>query len=210
MELGTPRPGLNRSMRDISVFPEAASMGGRAHHRSFVMSHGEILSMREVARRLEATMAWTTSNGNAYYLYALGTGVGKPGSGTPDSFKVALYGNTTTPAQNATAVMTQWNGAGSTWVNANEAVPAGGNGYTLGGVAVTPVTWTQGTNVVTFTSSGSPQWTSATFTAYGGLIYDTTTTNQGISWNYFGGAQTVTSGTFSITWNASGILTLTC
>ena len=75
---------------------------------------------------------------------------------------------------------------------------------------MTPVSWSQTTNVVTFTSSGSPQWTTASFTAYGGLIYDTTTTNQAISWNYFGGAQTVTSGTFSITWNASGILTLTC
>ena len=49
--------------------------------------------------------------------------------------------------------------------------------------------------------------------AYGCLVYsDTRTTpvaDQGICFNYFGGANSVTSGTFTIVWNASGILALT-
>jgi hypothetical protein len=204
MTLDIPRPALNRAMRDIVVNADLAAMGARSHHK---FHDTKLARMARVARRMQALMAWSTSNGNAYYLFALGTGVGKPGSGTPDAFKTALYGNAVVPAQSSTAALTQYNGAGSTWVTANEVT---GTGYTAGGVAVAPVTWTQGTNVVTFTSSGSPQWTASSFTAYGCLVYDTTTTNQAISWNYFGGAQTVTSGTFSITWNASGILTLTC
>jgi hypothetical protein len=44
-------------------------------------------------------------------------------------------------------------------------------------------------------------------------VYDTTVgaaaTHPGISFNYFGGSQVVTSGTFTINWNASGIATFT-
>ena len=106
-----------------------------------------------------------------------------------------------------TAALTEYNGAASQWVTANE---SSGTGYTAGGTAVTPVTWTQSSNVVTFTSSGSPQWTGATITAYGCLVYDTTVNNEGLSFNYFGGQQVTTVGTFTISWNASGIATFTC
>jgi hypothetical protein len=200
-----PRAGLNREMRDISVSPDLASAGGRAQHHRF--HDPRVARMARIARRLEAQMIWATSNGNAYYLWAMGQATARPNP-TSDTFKVALYNNTVAPAQSTTAALTQYAGAGSTWAG-NEIT---GTGYTAAGANVTPVTWTQTTNVITFTSSGSPSWTSASFTAYGGLIYDTQSgiNNQAISWNYFGGAQTVTSGTFSITWNASGILTLTC
>jgi hypothetical protein len=48
---------------------------------------------------------------------------------------------------------------------------------------------------------------SATF---GCLVYDNTITagtvaKQGVSFHYFGGSQSVTAGTFTIIWNASGI-----
>jgi hypothetical protein len=52
--------------------------------------------------------------------------------------------------------------------------------------------------------------------AFGCLVYDDTITagtggiaDQGISFNYFGGAQSVTAGTFTIVWNASGIAQIT-
>jgi hypothetical protein len=205
MELVHHRPALNRAMKDISVNAEMAFMGGRAnHHRFFDPKVGR---MARIARQVEAQMVWTTSNGNAYFLWSIGQATARPNP-SADTFKVALYNNTVVPAQSATAALTQYAGTGSTWAG-NEIT---GTGYTATGVNVTPVTWTQTTNVITFTSSGSPQWTSASFTAYGCLVYDTSASmnNQAISWNYFGGAQTVTSGTFSITWNASGILTLTC
>ena len=53
-------------------------------------------------------MAWSTSNMNAYYAYGMGTNLVKPST---DSFKVALYGNTVTPAQSATEAVTEYAGA---------------------------------------------------------------------------------------------------
>jgi hypothetical protein len=44
-------------------------------------------------------------------------------------------------------------------------------------------------------------------------VYDDTRTtpvaDQGLSFNYFGGANSVTSGTFTIVWNSAGVLALT-
>lgn len=51
-------------------------------------------------------------------------------------------------------------------------------------------------------------WTSASFTAYHAVIWDSTATNNLICSIDFGGAQTVTSGTFTIQWHADGIITL--
>jgi hypothetical protein len=126
-----------------------------------------------------------------------------------DSIKVALYAsNTMTPSNTVTtAALSSYNGAASQWVTANE---VSSSNYSAGGVAVTPLSCTQTTNVITFTSSGSPAWTTVSFTTYGCLVYDTTVSNVGISYNYFGGGQTVTAGNFSISWNASGIATWTC
>lgn len=125
-----------------------------------------------------------------------------------DTMKVALFGNTGTPDNTvATDVLTEYNGTASAWVVANE---ASGTGYTAGGVAVTPLSVAQASNVITFSSSGTPTWTiTGTITAYGGLVYDTTVSNIGLAYNAFGGAQTVTAGTFSVAWNASGIATFT-
>jgi hypothetical protein len=46
--------------------------------------------------------------------------------------------------------------------------------------------------------------------AFGTLVYDDTITagtvaDQGVSYHYFGGAQSVTAGTFSVLWHANGI-----
>lgn len=154
-------------------------------------------------------MAWSNSKVFAFNVLFLGQNGVKYST---DAFSVALYGNTGTPDNTVTTqALSSYNGTSSQWVTANE---VSGTGYAAGGVSVSSPTWTQGTNVVTFTSAGTPQWTTASFTAYGGLVYDTTvgtaTTHPGLSYNYFGGAQTVTSGTFTINWNASGIATFTC
>ena len=71
------------------------------------------------------------------------------------------------------------------------------------------------TNVYTFDAADtvSANATTTLTNAYGTLIYnDTVTTpvaDQGVCYNYFGGANSVTSGTFTIVWNASGIFALT-
>src|SRR5665213_1038486 len=135
-------------------------------------------------------MAWSASKVFAYSVLQVGANVVKYST---DSYKVALYSsNSMTPDNTVTtAALTEYNGVASQWVTANE---VSGTGYTAGGVAVSSPTWTQSTNVLTFTSAGTPQWTSASFTAYGALVYDTTVSNEGLNYAFFGGAQTVTSG----------------
>jgi hypothetical protein len=48
---------------------------------------------------------------------------------------------------------------------------------------------------------------------FGCLVYDDTLTtpvaDQGICYNYFGGTQSVTGGTFTIVWHPNGIFRLT-
>ena len=51
-------------------------------------------------------------------------------------------------------------------------------------------------------------WTAATFTAYHAVVYDETAGDDLICSIDFGGAQSVSSGTFTIEWNAAGIITL--
>ena len=165
-------------------------------------------------------MAWGGPPGSAVFavqvLNLMGPGAVSGQSGikpVSDHFSVALYGNSITPDRTvATLALTQWTNSGGTgqW-SAATGGEVTGTGYTAGGASVTPVAITQASNVVTFTSSGTPTWTTASFTAYGGLVYDTnqsyTTPNTGFCFNYFGGAQTVTAGTFTLTWNSSGIAT---
>ena len=150
-------------------------------------------------------MAWSTSAVFAFSVLQVGRNAVKYST---DSYNVALYAsNTMTPDRTvSTAVLTEYAGSGSQWVTGNE---VSSTNYVAGGASVTSPTWTQASNVLTFTSAGTPTWSNVSFTTYGCLVYDTTASNQGLSFNYFGGQQTVTSGTFTVTWNASGIATFT-
>lgn len=125
-----------------------------------------------------------------------------------DAFKFALFGNTVIPSNTVTTTAkSEYAGTTSTWSTAHE---ASGTGYTAGGKAVTSPTWTQTAANLKFTSATNPSWSAASFTAYGGLVYDTTHANKGLCYLSFGGAQTVTAGTFTVTWSATGILKLAC
>jgi hypothetical protein len=82
-----------------------------------------------------------------------------------------------------------------------------GTGYTTNGVALTGQSVsTVGTTAVW--SASTAQWTSASFTAYGAAIYDSTVSNNLLVLMDFGGALTVSSGTFAIIWSGSGIIIL--
>lgn len=131
--------------------------------------------------------------------------------------KFALYGNTGTPASSytsaGTAALTSYNGAASAWVTGNEAT--GGSGYTAGGNALASKVWLTTPDAVSgscFTAA-QPTWTitGGPFTAFGGLLYDSTITasgnfgaSQGICFNAFGGSQSVTGGTFTVAWATAG------
>lgn len=163
-------------------------------------------------------MAWSDS---AVFVQTVATIFGKIGTAptgytsmSADTLKAAVYlSNTMTPSSTDTLAHAAYNAAGSPWVNTNEESTAGG--YTQGGTAITQ-TWAIGngspvpTNYVALTSTNT-SWTSVTFAnAYGALVYDSsisagTVANQGLCYNYFGGNQSVTSGTFTIAWNANGV-----
>lgn len=94
----------------------------------------------------------------------------------------------------------------SVWgdISANE---ISGTGYTAGGATLANQAVSMAANTATFDADDA-SWASATFTTYHAVLYDTTNTSSLICSIDFGGAQTVTSGTFTIEWNANGIISL--
>lgn len=129
-----------------------------------------------------------------------------------DTFKAALYDNDITPDETVTSANTAYN-AGQWTATGNEV--ADGTEWDAGGEPLTSLSSSHTGGVYTFdaadTSSGGSSATLAN--VYGCLVYDDTLTtpvaDQGVCFNYFGGANAVTNGTFTIQWNASGILTVT-
>jgi hypothetical protein len=95
-------------------------------------------------------------------------------------------------------------------VVANEV--AAGNGYTSGGATITGMAIAAASNVVTITGANA-SWPASTFTATHAALYDSTpatdATRPLIGFVDFGGAQSPSNGTLSVTWNASGIGTVT-
>ena len=108
-----------------------------------------------------------------------------------DTIKIALY----TSSASLGAATTAYTTSGEV---------ASGNGYTTGGETLTsPVIGTSGTTA--YVDFDNPEWTSASFTTAGALIYnDTTAGNNAIAVLNFGGDFTVTSGTFRIVFPTPG------
>ena len=120
-----------------------------------------------------------------------------------DTINCALYLTTPTPNKADTTANTGYN-AGQ-WVNTSEAPGTGG--YTQGGTALASKAFAidTGSSSICFTAA-NPSWTSATISSvFGCFVYDNTITagtvaKQGLCYNYFGGTQSVTSGTFTVIW----------
>ena len=116
------------------------------------------------------------------------------GTYTPlaDTMKIALYTNLAT-LNNTTLVYEPITGQG-----AFEVVGTGYNigGVVLSGAAIGSDLTSPGTAWITFTVN--PTWTTATFTARGALIYDSTRSNAAIAVLDFGAEKTATAGTFTV------------
>jgi hypothetical protein len=119
-----------------------------------------------------------------------------------DSVKAALYGTTPTPDKTAAVASTGYNTG--QWVTGNE---SSGTGYTAGGTALASKAFAidTGSSSVCFTAA-NPSWAAVTLAGmFGDLVYDDTITagtvaKQGLCYNYFGGTQGVTGGTFTVQW----------
>lgn len=124
-----------------------------------------------------------------------------------DTFRAALYNNSITPDNDVTSANSAYN-VGQ-WATAQEVFQAGQ--WAQAGVALASITINSGTADIVFwdandTASGS----AATLASvYGCLVYDDTiatpVADQGVCYNYFGGTNSVTNGTFTVVWNANGI-----
>jgi len=156
-------------------------------------------------------MAWTDSRVfrewvNGPMFQASGTGYTGLDS---DTVKVALFNNSVTPNKDAAVGSTGFNTG--TWLTANEVTDA--TNWVSGGRALSGKTFTTpASGVSRFDASDLSGGGTLTLTnAFGCLVYDDTITagtvaDQGASFHYFGGAQSVVSGTFTIIWNANGLI----
>jgi len=97
--------------------------------------------------------------------------------------------------------------ADNTWadVSANE---ISGTGYVAGGAVMSGTKSVTEAATTYWDTDADQSWTTATFTAYHAVLYDSTVTDNLIATIDFGGAQTVTAGTFTIQWHANGIISL--
>ena len=103
-----------------------------------------------------------------------------------DTFKIALYTSSASLGAATTAYSTS-----------NEITNTSGSAYTAGGATLTSVTpTTDGTTAVCDFSDVS--FTSASFTANGCLIYNSSQSDKAVAVIAFGGDKTVSSGTFTI------------
>ncbi len=124
-----------------------------------------------------------------------------------DSFKVALYSDSITPDNTVATANTIYN-AGQ-WATAQEKYD--GTEWDQAGEPLSTPTFAPTAAVLKFdgvdTVSGG---TSATLAAvFGCLVYDTTVASKGVCYNYFGGTNSVTDGTFTVVWAGTGIFTIT-
>lgn len=106
-----------------------------------------------------------------------------------DTLKIALFTNSASLDATTTAYSTS-----------NE---VSGSGYTAGGETLTSTTVST-TGTTAFFDADDPTWTSASFTARGALIYNSSNGNKAIAVLDFGGDFTVSSGTFQIVFPAAG------
>lgn len=123
-----------------------------------------------------------------------------------DTFKAALFNNSVTPDKDATSANSVYNAG--TWLTANEVTDTN---WAAGGRTLSSNTWTNpSSGKAKFDAADTAGGGNVTLAnAYGCLVYDTSISNRGLCFNYFGAAKGVTDGTFTIVWNSSGICDFT-
>ena len=105
---------------------------------------------------------------------------------TADTFKIALYTSSATLDATTTA-----------YSATNETTNTSGTAYTAGGNTLTSAT-TSSSGTTAFADFADSSWTSASFTARGALIYNSTQGNKSVVVLDFGSDKTASAGTFTI------------
>lgn len=108
---------------------------------------------------------------------------------TSNTFKMALYTSSATLDAGTTA-----------YTASNEVV---GTGYTAGGNTLTVSVTPTSSGTVAYISFADTSWYTATFTARGALIYNTSQANAAVAIFDFGSDKSVVGGTFTVTFPAA-------
>jgi hypothetical protein len=116
-------------------------------------------------------------------IHAFGTTVTR-GSTNADTFKIALYTSSATLDATTTAYSTT-----------NE---VSGTGYSAGGNSLTVAQTPTSTSTTAWLDFADTTWTSATITANGALIYNSTNSDKAVAVLAFGGDKTSTNGDFTV------------
>lgn len=128
------------------------------------------------------------------------------------SVKAALYDNDITPDNDVSAANSAYN-AGQWTASGNEV--ADGTEWDAGGEPITGRAINLTADTITMDAIDTPSGGSSATLAnvFGCLVYDDTiaspVADQGFCYNYFGGTNAVTDGTFTIIWHANGVYRLT-
>ncbi len=129
-----------------------------------------------------------------------------------DTVNVALFNNTTAPDKTAVVGSTGFNTGTWTQNVGNEVIDSGGSNWPTGGRAALNKTWVldSGSSSLCFHADNTTGAGNVTIAAaFGCLVYDFTISGgtvakQGMCFNFFGGTQSVTAGTFTILWATPG------
>lgn len=130
-----------------------------------------------------------------------------------DAWKVALYDNSITPSQTVASASAAY--GGGVWAAGSGANLNDTSGWPYVGRPLANIASGFSSNVYTFDADDTVSANSSTtlVNAFGCLTYDDTLTtpvaDQALCFNYFGGTQSVTAGTFTLVYNAAGIATIT-
>jgi hypothetical protein len=153
-------------------------------------------------------MAWTNSKIFRQYLADVFDNITAMDWVTDASVKAALYDTDPTPDNDVTAANSAYN-VGQ-WAIAGNEVSDGAE-WAAGGVNLASRTIdVTVADFVSLRAANTASGASATLLAvFGCLVYDDTITtpvaDQGFSYHYFGGTQSITDGTFTIVWHANGV-----
>ena len=123
-------------------------------------------------------------------IHNFGVGVIRA-STAADTFKIALY-STLATLDSTTTVYTTLN-------------EVTGTGYTAGGntLVISQVPTSTSTETTAWLNFSNSSWTTASFSADGALIYNSTQGNKAVAVLDFGGTKTATNQTFTVTFPAS-------
>ena len=126
------------------------------------------------------------------------------GAPTGNAFKLALFSSDSASLSKTTTVYTAPSSANAVPTNTLEVSQsqtdggASNTGYTAGGTALTPSADPVLSSDTACVKFNDVSFSSATFTARGCLIYNSTNANKAVCSINFGADKTVTSGTFTI------------